>query len=321
MKWKDFSESPCVAALMTVCATASYASPTMIRLGYSDCSTCHLSPRGGGLLTAYGKGIDEAQSLRRLEVRPTDTDAARLLYDVRFVSVGQLLAPVTASHTVASSLFRIQARSAVKTSEHSRLNFAAVVESPTFGASTLPATAASAIVYKALYEYHPTRTFELAVGRDEMPSGIGLPDPLTFIRKGNDAGDTAYSTQLKASWYRHRLQLTPYVFGPGGDEPVALQQHGAGVVAGVDVWKQRAVIGMPRTGDSARVASDRPEHLTGQSGNNHNQSGHDDGDAVRIELAEDLGEEARGLAWPMRDVEVRGAVRLGDGVSAAEQVC
>ena len=124
-----------------------------------------------------------------------------------------------------------------------------------------------------------------------MPSGIGLPDPLTFIREGNDAGDTAYPTQLTASWYTHRLQLTPYVFGPGGDKPVALQQRGAGVVAGVDVWKQRAV------------------------------SGRDDGDAVRIELAEDLGEEARGLASPMRGVEARGAVRMGDGVSAAEQVC
>jgi len=43
-----------------------------------------------------------------------------------------------------------------------------------------------------------------------MPSGIGLPDPLAFIRKGNDAGDTAYPTQVKASWYTHRLQLTPY---------------------------------------------------------------------------------------------------------------
>ena len=36
----------------------------MIRLGYADCASCHLSPQGAGLLTAYGKGIDEAQSLR-----------------------------------------------------------------------------------------------------------------------------------------------------------------------------------------------------------------------------------------------------------------
>jgi hypothetical protein len=40
------------------------ASPTMIRLGYTDCATCHISPQGGGLLTAYGKGIDAAQSLQ-----------------------------------------------------------------------------------------------------------------------------------------------------------------------------------------------------------------------------------------------------------------
>jgi len=77
-----------------------------------------------------------------------------------------------------------------------------------------------------------------------MPSGIGLPDPLAFIRKSNDAGDTAYPTQLKAFWYTHRLQLTPYVFGPGGDEPTSLQQHGEGIVGGVDIWKQHAIVGM-----------------------------------------------------------------------------
>ena len=33
-------------------ATPALASPTMIRLGYTDCATCHVSPQGGGLLTS-----------------------------------------------------------------------------------------------------------------------------------------------------------------------------------------------------------------------------------------------------------------------------
>ena len=58
--------------LMTAHATSARASPTMIRLGYSDCATCHVSPQGGGMLTTYGKGVDEAQSLRRQEVHPAE---------------------------------------------------------------------------------------------------------------------------------------------------------------------------------------------------------------------------------------------------------
>src|SRR5687768_13058242 len=41
-----------------------YALPVMVRLGYPNCASCHVSPQGGGLLNEYGRGIDEAQSLR-----------------------------------------------------------------------------------------------------------------------------------------------------------------------------------------------------------------------------------------------------------------
>jgi hypothetical protein len=51
-----------VLICIVVHATPALASPTMIRLGYSDCATCHVSPQGGGLLTSYGRGIDVAQS-------------------------------------------------------------------------------------------------------------------------------------------------------------------------------------------------------------------------------------------------------------------
>jgi hypothetical protein len=221
------------------------ASPTMVRLGYSDCATCHISPQGGGMLTTYGKGVDEAQSLRRQEVHPTDTASSRFLYDIRLVTALQFVdSLMSSSSTVSSSTFRLQARSSVKMSAHNRASFAVGVESPTLSSSPSGSVAATGTVYKAVYEYRPKDNVEFVFGRDEMPSGIGLPDPMTFIRKGNDPGDTSYPTQVKAFWYTHRLQLTPYVFGPGGDEPSDLRQHGAGMLAGVDVWNQRAILGV-----------------------------------------------------------------------------
>jgi len=241
----------CLLALSGVQVPLLYASPTMIRLGYSDCATCHISPQGGGLLTTYGKGVDEAQSFRRKELHPVDTATSRFLYDVRLVTASQLVDTLaTSSQPVTSSTLRLQARSSARLNDRNRLSLAFGLESPAFG-SLLGPTAANVVVYKALYEYRPKENLEIAVGRDEMPSGIGLPDPLAFIRKGNDAGDTAYPTQVKASWYTHRLQLTPYVFGPGGDEPAKLRQYGAGMVGGIDVWKQRAIVGMSTRASNA----------------------------------------------------------------------
>jgi hypothetical protein len=46
----------------------------MVRLGYPTCASCHVSPQGGGPLNVYGRGIDEAQSLRAGEYRPGDAD-------------------------------------------------------------------------------------------------------------------------------------------------------------------------------------------------------------------------------------------------------
>ena len=243
MKVDRIAVSLCV--LIGAHASVARASPTMIRLGYSDCASCHISPQGGGMLTTYGKGVDEAQSLRRQEVHPVDTAAERLLYDFRFVTASQLADSLFTDRSVTSTTFRVQGRTSVRMSEHNRLSANFGVETPVLStASTFTTNAAHLMVYKALYQYRPKENFELAIGRDEMPSGIGLPDPLAFIRSGNDAGDTAYPTQVKAFWAPRRLQLTPYAFGPGGDEPAALRQYGGGVVAGVDVWKHRAIVGM-----------------------------------------------------------------------------
>lgn len=43
----------------------------MIRLGYPNCASCHVSPQGGGLLNPYGRGIDRAQSLEGGEYNPS----------------------------------------------------------------------------------------------------------------------------------------------------------------------------------------------------------------------------------------------------------
>ena len=53
---------PLTALMMLAMAAPAFALPTMIRIGYSECASCHISPQGGGPLNTYGRGIDKART-------------------------------------------------------------------------------------------------------------------------------------------------------------------------------------------------------------------------------------------------------------------
>ena len=61
---KPWKAPSLVALLLMVFAGTASATPNLIRLGYTNCASCHLAPQGGGLLTPYGAGIDATQNLR-----------------------------------------------------------------------------------------------------------------------------------------------------------------------------------------------------------------------------------------------------------------
>jgi hypothetical protein len=236
-----------VTVFALLAAARLEASPTMIRLGYADCAACHVSPQGAGLLTTYGKGVDTAQSLRRGEYEPTLNEQRRLLYDVRFVMAAHAQDSAAQPALVRSSTFRFMLRSALKTSERTRLSYVAGLESPMLTnapSSTTSNRAANVVVSKATFEYRPTNGVEIAFGRDVLPDGLGLPDAQTFRRRQTDVLGTAYPTQVKAFLWNDHLQVTPYAFGPGGDEERSVRQHGGGILAGIDMFKHRAVVGV-----------------------------------------------------------------------------
>jgi hypothetical protein len=226
-------------------AGQAWALPTMIRLGYSTCAACHVSPQGGGLLTPYGEGIDAAQSFRNGEEGATEAERLRrVLYDIRLQMGGSVMTSDAQDAAVKTSTMRLTFRNALLMSAHTRLSFQVGVETPSFGHTVGSASNAAAVLSKALFEYQPREGLAFAIGRDTLPSGLGLPDPDTYMRKQHDPLGTAYPLQAKAFISGRRMELTPYVFGPGLDEDRPLRQHGAGALAGVDVWKGRAIVGL-----------------------------------------------------------------------------
>src|SRR5258708_17114915 len=98
--------------LVVLCSfsTSVWDLPTMIRLGYPNCSSCHISPQGGGLLNLYGRGIDKAQSLVGGEYTPSDAPwvailnwDGRITQDVRVVMQQQ---DTSTDSRPATQLFR-----------------------------------------------------------------------------------------------------------------------------------------------------------------------------------------------------------------------
>ena len=108
-----------------------------------------------------------------------------------------------------------------------------------------PVNASEVFVNTALISYRPATNVEVAVGRDQLPSGINLPDLSFFIKARNSLGYYDAPTQAKVFWWGKRYQIDSYVFGPGGNERSGFHESGAGTLAEVDLLgKQRTVVGV-----------------------------------------------------------------------------
>src|SRR5213593_1011166 len=106
-------------------ATPLSAHPYFIRLGYSSCSGCHISPQGGGILTAYGAGVERALSLLHEPEQSEERESPRFLYDMRALVVGSL------TNGVPASSFQLLSQTSLSINAHQRLTSTISVTSPT----------------------------------------------------------------------------------------------------------------------------------------------------------------------------------------------
>jgi len=230
-----------VLAILLLAHTAG-AYPNMIRLGYVACATCHASPQGGGVLTRYGRGIDYAQTIRAGEPpdaeRPSDA-LSRFLYDVRLQ-----MAVDHQQESDAEYSFNTNFRTAVAVNARNRIVYAFGVRSPALainrrmGAATLGMS-------RLYWMYQPRDGVAFVVGRDELPTGLGLPGANAFYKAVNNPNVSATPTQAKLFWWNRRFQLAGYGYGPDGNETKPqYEARGAGAMGGINVWNDRAVIGL-----------------------------------------------------------------------------
>jgi hypothetical protein len=105
--------------------------------------------------------------------------------------------------------------------------------------------ASSAVVNIAVLRYRISKTLELSAGRDQLPTGVNLPDAGAFFRSRNRQGYYDAPTQIKMYWAGSRHRIMPFAYGPGGNEAAGERETGAGTLAELDLFgSQRAVIGV-----------------------------------------------------------------------------
>jgi hypothetical protein len=240
-----------VASSLLVHATRAIALPTMIRLGYIDCASCHYSSQGGGPLNPYGRGIDEAQSLRAGEYRPRDNKLVRVIsWNGRIAQDLRLVFPMQrawASHESSSSFRpRLLYRNFTELPQGFAVHVTLTGETddvrrPTAAYDPSPGTS-SPIVNVALLRFRVSRALELYGGRDQLPTGVNIPDLGAFIRQRNRFGFYDTPAQIRMNWAAKRFRVVPYAYGPGGNEAEGEGESGGGTLAEVDPFGTHHVV-------------------------------------------------------------------------------
>lgn len=244
-----------IGGLVLASCGPALALPTMIRLGYGNCAACHISPQGGGPLNAYGRAIDEAQSLRAKEYRPSEHPMVkalslhgRVLQDLRAVFLEQ---QSWAGNRSGSGLFRprLMYRNVTNLGKGFRVSGIVTGETEFAPRPALrydpAASPARVFVNTALVHYRVSKKIEFAAGRDQLPTGVNVPDLGAFIKARNRFGYYDAPSQLKMFLGDKRYQVMPFVYAPGGNEAGGEHETGAGTLAEFDLFGAgKTVVGM-----------------------------------------------------------------------------
>jgi hypothetical protein len=235
----------------------------MIRLGYAGCQACHLSPQGRGLLTEYGKGMDDTHSARRGVYDTDESRRRRLFHDVRLMTQVSSEAREQPERVTTAAL-RAWYRNSTRVSDLFRVSGTISADLPARETEVtrvqpLPSQP-QVFLRQMLLEFTPRQNMYLAVGRDTLPSGVEIADQATYMRSRNVQGLTDVPTQVKLFWWKPRFQIAPYVFAPSGQEMRPFRTSGTGVLAETYLLGDRLATGL-----SVRLARNTTfeERLTG----------------------------------------------------------
>ena len=226
------------------------AAPRMISFGYPNCVSCHVAPQGRGLLSAYGRGIDIAQSWSQVDITgvllgKVHADAASAPWDGTF---GPVLADVTATGRINRDLENAKTDPTASTlyrqiiflgrAKQIRFNGEVGLRDSNLRDTQLSpnqiAVGGDRLFLKKLTldwrikENADGSGSELSIGRDYLPLGLQIDDYTTFILSLNRDGIYDFPLQAKYFAWNAKSLGAAFVFAPSFEEPSASREYGGG---------------------------------------------------------------------------------------------
>ncbi len=252
---KGFSRALSAVALSSVLgASNAFAFPEMVRHGYVNCTSCHVSPNGGGILNGYGR----VQAEEVLSTWSKEGQGAFL----------HGLLPATDPPLSFGGDFRIlQLFRASDIEKEGRFIFmqgdleAAVKAGPvqvvaTAGVQDIPGKEFTSRRHYVIYRPNEESHWMLRAGRFLPAFGINLPDHAITTKQGVGLGQGSESYNLEGSWLGEQFDVfATAIFGrPGQDREKGFAVRGAYNLG------ERAKVGM---GYYLGIDSDSTRHLFG----------------------------------------------------------
>jgi hypothetical protein len=223
----------------------------MISYGYPNCVSCHVAVQGRGLLTAYGRGIDIAQSFSQVDVTAEllgkafhgnfnsgnwDGSFGPVLADV--AAVGRVNRDIENSKTdqTLSAVYR----QIIFLGRAKQIRFNGEVGLRDTG---LPDTQLSPnqiavggdryFLKKLTVDWRISEKAdgsgsELSVGRDYLPLGLQIDDYTAFILSLNRDGIYDFPLQAKYFAWNSKSLGAAYAFAPTYEEPTSSHEYGGG---------------------------------------------------------------------------------------------
>ncbi len=185
--------------LIFAAALSAQAFPEMIRLGYVNCTACHVSPNGGRLLTDYGRSIS-SEALSTWGAPKEELPGHGFLSeppawlkvggDVRWIQTY-----VDNAQATATSAFLMQA------DFDFGLNFGKFWYMQSLGVQGGPEGTPGKgefVAHTYYAQYNPTEESYTRAGKYLLPYGLNIPDHTSFIKRnlGFDQGQETYNLDV-----------------------------------------------------------------------------------------------------------------------------
>lgn len=177
-------------------SVSAHAFPEMIRLGYVNCTACHVSPNGGGLMTDYGRSISSEALSTWASLKEEQPGHGYVPEPPAWLKIGGDLRVIQTyvdnPQATSTSAFPMQMDLELG------LNFGKVWYVQGLGLQGGPNGASGRdefVAHKYYAMYNPTEESYARAGKYLLPYGLNIPDHTSLIKRNLsfDQGQESYN--------------------------------------------------------------------------------------------------------------------------------